>query len=986
MMVKKTKDNVHTGFEAGLSLLKDVFHGDVHTDLTTRLIYATDASAYREVPVAVAMPKGAEDIKALIRFATGNGLSLIPRTAGTSLAGQVVGNGIVVDVSRYMTAILEVNAYERWVRVEPGVILDELNRYLAPAGLFFGPETSTSNRCMIGGMVGNNACGLHSLVYGSTRDHTLSVRALLSDGSEAEFGPLSPEELEGKCTGHSLESRIYRNIVQILSSPENRREINEQYPDRAIKRRNTGYAIDLLLEAAPFTPAGEKFNLCSILAGSEGTLAFITEIKLSLVPLPPREKALVCVHCSKLEHAFRGNLVALRHRPVAVELMDRVILEQSKTNIEQRKNRFFISGDPEAILIVEFAAESREELETSARNLEKDMRAAGMGYHFPVLYGSDIPRVWALRKAGLGLLANLPGDAKPVAVIEDTSVNPEVLPEYMDAFMQMLKRYDLECVYHAHIATGELHLRPVLNLKDPRDVELFHTLALETARLVKKYRGSLSGEHGDGRLRGEFIPLMLGEKNYDLLKEIKATWDPGNLFNPGKIIATPPMNTSLRYKPGQVNRQFETIFNFSRDGGFMRSIEKCNGSADCRKTAAAGGTMCPSYMATLDEHATTRARANALREFLGSDADRHPFDHRELYDILGLCLSCKGCKAECPANVDMAKLKAEFLQHWYDEHGIPLRSLAVGYISSLNRIASLAPGMYNALMRNRILASLIKKILRFTPQRNMPALSTVTFRKWYRHHAPASEGPGGKGQVVLFADEFTNFNEATIGIKAFQLLTTLGYRVKLVRHLESGRTFISKGLIRKARKIAIRNINLLTDVIGEDCPLVGLEPSAILTFRDEYPDLCVKELAADAGRLAANTLMLDEFLAREAERGNIDRDLFTREEKKILLHGHCQQKAVASTAGTKKMLALPVNYHVEEIKSGCCGMAGSFGFEKEHYELSMKVGELVLFPAVRKAEPGTLIVAPGTSCRQQIMDGTGKRAYHPVEVLYDALL
>jgi len=985
-MVKEKTNSVHPGFESGFSALKDVLSGDVHADLTTRLIYATDASAYREVPVAVVMPKDVEDLRTLIKFAAGNGLSLIPRTAGTSLAGQVVGNGIVVDVSRYMTAILEVNANERWVRVEPGVILDELNKFLAPTGLFFGPETSTSNRCMIGGMVGNNACGLHSLVYGSTRDHTLSVRALLSDGSEAEFGPLTPEEVESKCTGHSLESRIYRNIVKILSDPENRREIAEHYPDRAIKRRNTGYAIDLLMETAPFNPAGEKFNLCKILAGSEGTLAFITEIRLNLVPLPPREKALVCIHCSELEHAFSGNMVALGHRPAAVELMDRVILEQSKTNIEQRKNRFFLSGDPEAILIVEFTADSREELENRARELEKDMRAAGLGYYFPVLFGGDIPKVWALRKAGLGLLANLPGDAKPVAVIEDTSVNPEVLPAYMADFMQLLKRFNLECVYHAHIATGELHLRPVLNLKDPKDVELFHTLALETAKLVKKYRGSLSGEHGDGRLRGEFIPLMLGEKIYSLLKEIKATWDHANLFNPGKIIATPPMNTFLRYTPGHATRHYDTFFDFGRDGGFMRSIEKCNGSADCRKTAPAGGTMCPSYMATLDEHTTTRARANALREFLGSDADRHPFDHRELYDILSLCLSCKGCKAECPANVDMAKLKAEFLQHWYDENGIPLRSLAVGYITSLNRLASLVPGVYNALMRNRAVASLVKKILRFAPQRNMPAISRITLRKWYSHHAPATESSGGKGRVVLFADEFTNFNEAVIGIKAFQLLTALGYRVRLVRHFESGRSFISKGLIRKARKIAVKNINLLKDLIGEDCPLVGLEPSAILTFRDEYPDLCGKELAAAAGRLAADTLMFDEFLAREAEKGNIDRELFTKEEKKILLHGHCQQKAVASTAGTIKMLTLPLNYHVEEIKSGCCGMAGSFGFEKEHYELSMKVGELVLFPAVRKAEPGTLIVAPGTSCRQQIMDGTGIRAYHPVEVLFDALL
>jgi len=640
--------------------LRSRLKGDLFTGDSMRLLYATDASAYRELPAGVCRPKDEDDLRLLIDFAAKMKIPLIPRTAGTSLAGQVVGSGLVVDVSRYMTEVIELNAEERWVRVQPGVVLDELNKMAEPYGLFFGPETSTSNRCMIGGMVGNNSCGSHSLVYGSTRDHTLEIKALLSDGSEATFGPLSPEAFNQKCSLGNLEGKIYRSVRDMLADPVNQQEIRSQYPDPQIERRNTGYALDLLLDSEPFTPDAPPFNFCRLLAGSEGTLAFSTEIKLNLVPLPPKEKALICIHCENLEDAFKGNLIALRHNPVAVELIDNYILERTKDNIEQRKNRFFIQGEPAAILVVELALESREAIDSLAAALEADMRKEGYGYHFPVVYGNDINKVWALRKAGLGLLSNVPGDAKPVAVIEDTAVNPAVLPDYMVDFRLMLEKLGLDCVFYAHIATGELHLRPVLNLKDPGDVEMFHTVALETAKLVKKYRGSLSGEHGDGRLRGEFIPLMLGEHNYQLLKEVKQTWDPYGIFNPGKITDTPRMNTSLRYESGQVTREIDTILDFSANQGILRAAEQCNGSGDCRKSEIFTGTMCPSYQATRDETATTRARANILREFLTRSNKENPFDHREIYEIMDLCLSCKGCKSECPSNVDIAKYKRNF--------------------------------------------------------------------------------------------------------------------------------------------------------------------------------------------------------------------------------------------------------------------------------------------------------------------------------------
>ena len=599
-----------------LNEMKSIFEGDIYTDRHTRVLYATDASAYREVPLAVTRPKSEEDIRLLVLFAKKHNTSLIPRTAGTSLAGQVVGGGIVVDVSKHLTKILKFNEKERWVRVQPGVVRDELNKFLEPAGLFFSPETSTSDRCMIGGMVGNNACGAHSLIYGSTRDHIISVRAILSDGIYVEFGSLLKKQFDKKCKLNSLEGDIYRNIHSILSDQENQEEIRRQFPDKSIKRRNTGYAIDLLLKTEPFTDSGEKFNFSKIIAGSEGTLAFITEIKLSLDPLPPPVKGLVCLHCNSLEDALKGNLIVLKYNPCAVELMDDVIMEQSKSSIELSKNRFFIRGKPAAMLIAEFAKETKKEVLKVTSEMEKEMRKAGYGYHFPVLFGDDIPKVWAMRKGGLGLLSNIPGDAKPVPVVEDTAVRPVDLPDYIADFNKLLLKHKLSCVYYAHIDTGELHLRPVLNLKDKKDTELFYIIAHETAKLVKKYKGSLSGEHGDGRLRGEFIPLMIGKKNFDLLKQIKTTWDPENIFNPGKIVDTPKMNTSLRYKPGQLIREIKTVFDFSTDFGYLRSVEKCNGSGDCRKSEIFDGTMCPSYQATRDENNTTRARANTFREIL----------------------------------------------------------------------------------------------------------------------------------------------------------------------------------------------------------------------------------------------------------------------------------------------------------------------------------------------------------------------------------
>jgi len=957
--------------------LKNQLQGELVNDNLHRIIYATDASAYRELPLAVIYPKSSEDIEKVVLFADQNKMTIIPRAAGTSLAGQVVGKGLILDVSKYMTSILEISKEERWVRVQPGVVLDELNNYLKPFGLFFGPETSTANRCCIGGMLGNNSCGSHSLVYGATREHTIETDVILSDGSSTVFKKISKEDVYKKAKGNGIEAKIHRKLIDILSDDKLVQEIEDSFPEKDLTRRNTAYALDEIKL--------EEFNLAKLFAGSEGTLGIATEIKLSLVDLPPKEKALVCVHCDSLEESFEANLIALKHSPVAVELMDKTILELSAKNIEQSQNRFFIKGEPAAILMVELAFASKAELDKVAGELEADLKAHHFNGYCSRVYGKDISRVWTLRKAGLGLLSSIPGSAKPVSVIEDTAVVPWRLPSYMKDFKKMMDQYNLSCVYHAHIGTGELHLRPILDLKEDGDKKLFRTIARETALLVKKHRGSLSGEHGDGRLRGEFIPLMFGDRVYELMREVKVTFDPKGIFNSNKIVDTPPMDSSLRYNGDYNDIKVKTYFDFSDQKGWLSAIEQCNGSGDCRKAMEFGGTMCPSYRVTGDEKDTTRARANVLRELLSRPQSSKIFSQPEILEALELCVSCKACKSECPSNVDMTRLKAEFMQHHYDENSVSLKVWMVANLLSFQAMFSIFPFLYNFVVKNPLTSSLLKKILCFASERNLPSLSKMSLRSLNNKLSKKDGEIYAKGKLYLFADEFTSYMEADIGIKFILLMNNLGYEVEIPKHKESGRTALSKGLLKKAKKIANKNISLLKDIITEDMPLVGIEPSCILSFRDEYPDIVDDTLKASAKELAKNSLLFDEFLSREIKKGNISSDDFKDHKTKIFLHGHCHQKSLASVEASRDILSLPKNYEVEMISSGCCGMAGAFGYEKNHYSLSMKMGEQVLFPYLRKAEEKTLISAPGTSCRQQIVDGTGKQAFHPIEILFDAM-
>ncbi|MGK6351774.1 FAD-binding and (Fe-S)-binding domain-containing protein [Parapedobacter sp. DT-150] len=965
-----------------LSALADLLTGPLYYNTspehqTILRAYSTDASVYQERPLAVAIPKDKGDLEALIGFASTHGVTLIPRTAGTSLAGQVVGRGIVVDVSKQFNRILEVNVDERWVRVEPGVIRDDLNAYLRPYGLMFGPETSTASRAMVGGMVGNNSSGLHSIVWGDTRSHLLSANVLLDNGSEVVFETLDEATLFHKLTLSDREGDIYRRMNDLLSDPANRDAIASGYPKRSLSRRNTGYALDMLSDTS------QPFNFCKLLAGSEGTLGILTEAKLNLLPLPPKAVGLLCIHCHTLIESLHANVVALQHRPEASELVDKYIMDFTKGHPTYQYNRFFIEGDPEALLMVEFRGDTPEEVERKAGALKADLRTWGLGYAYPLITGAQTDLAWDVRKAGLGLIRNLPGDTQPVNLIEDCAVSPEDLPAYITDLQVVLDRHGLKASYYAHAGAGELHVEPLINLKTTEGRTAFRSVLAETAQLVKKYNGSLSGEHGDGRLRGEFIGAVLGEEVYGLLKKVKEIFDPRGIFNAGKIVDTPPMDESLRYDRDAPPVKVETVFDFSRQESILRLSEKCSGSGDCRKTHITGGTMCPSYMATREEKDTTRARANMLRQFLTTSPKANRFDHPEIKEVMDLCLSCKGCKTECPSGVDIAKMKAEFLQHYYDANGTPFRTWVIANFTKSQRLASYVPGLYNAVIKNRPLSSLVKRMLGFAEGRSLPEVGNTTLHRWMAAQ-PKERREDGK-KVYLFCDEFTDYNDVGIGQTAYRLLTALGYDVQLAKHDESGRTYLSKGLVRKAKAIANRNVRCLKEIITADTPLIGIEPSAILTFRDEYPELVDRELVADAYALAKNALLIDEFLAKEMDAGRVDDSLFTEEARNIKLHGHCYQKAFHLVGATAKILAFPKGYQVEVIPSGCCGMAGSFGYEKEHYEVSMKVGELVLLPAVRDTPEEVLIAAPGTSCRHQIKDGAGRRAYHPVEILWNAL-
>ncbi len=964
-----------------LKQLSDSLEGALLYDDLHKTLYATDASAYRIIPLAVALPKTIEDIVKLVHFAKEHKISLTPRTAGTSLAGQTIGNGIVVDVSKHFTKIVAFDAKNKTVTVQPGVIRDELNLFLKPHGLFFGPNTSTTNRCMIGGMVGNNSSGTTSIRYGVTRDKIVEIKAVLADGSQVKFNELSSAEFIEKIKGGTLENTIYRTIYSELSNKENQEEILSQFPKPEIHRRNTGYAIDVLLKSDLFSGTEPTINLGKLLCGSEGTLAFTTEVTLKVDDLPPTNNVMVVAHFHTIQESLEAVVTAMKHHLYTCEMMDDTILNCTKTNREQAKNRFFIQGDPKAVIMLEVASYiSMEDAEAQADALITDLEKNNFGYALPKIYGSDIDKINELRKAGLGLLGSIVGDDKAADSIEDTAVELSDLPNYIAEFAAMMKKHGQDAIYYAHAGAGEIHLRPVLNLKKKEGVYQFRNIATEVAVLVKKYRGSLSGEHGDGIVRGEFLPYMIGDKNYELLKRVKLAFDPNSVMNIGKIVNALKMDENLRFEVDRIEPDIKTIQDFSDSLGILRLAEKCNGSGDCRKLPSAGGTLCPSYRATRNEKDTTRARANALREYLTHSEKENKFDHKELYQVFELCVSCKACASECPSNVDVASLKSEFLYQYQKANGFSLRSKIFANNSKLNKLGSIFPGLTN-FMVNR---SLVKKAMGVAAKREVPILAKQTFRKWYKaNHSLKKNATPTNGKVYLFCDEFTDYYDVQVGIDAYELLTQLGYEVVLVEHEESGRAYISKGFLEEAKVLANKNVTVFSSIITGDTPLIGIEPSAILTFRDEYLRLADNKSAAE--QLSQNVFTVEEFFKKEITAGKIHAGQFSESEKKIKIHGHCHQKSLSTVEATFAMLSVPKNNSVTIYNSGCCGMAGSFGYEKEHYDISMQMGEDTLFPKIRNTESHVAISAAGTSCRHQIFDGTNRKAQHPVTILKSCL-
>ncbi|MFQ5882006.1 MAG: FAD-binding and (Fe-S)-binding domain-containing protein [Candidatus Methylomirabilales bacterium] len=940
--------------------------GEVHFDRYFTLLYSTDASIYAIEPVGVVLPKDREDIRTAVAVAAERAIPILPRGAGTSLAGQAVGEALILDMSKYLNRILEVNPEEGWARVEPGVVLDELNAALRPHTLLFGPDVATSSRATIGGMIGNNSAGARSILYGKTVDHLLELRVLLSSGEELALGPRSPKELERLCQESGTEARITKAIQGIVEA--NRVEILNRYPQ--ILRRVSGYNLDELVKESPW-------NLARLMAGSEGTLGVVLEAKVRLVPRPKRT-ALAVLHFGDILAACEAAAELLPLGPAAIELLDRHILDLTKGTLEYARRMTFVDGDPAAVLLAELYGESEAEIRAKEADFKSlvDARRLGYGCRWATSL-EEQQSVWQIRKAGLGLLLGMRGEKRPVAFVEDTAVAPEQLGRYLREFDQIVARHGTESAIYGHASVGCLHLRPILNLREGPEVEKMRAIAEEVSDLVLQYGGAMSGEHGDGLARSQWIPKFFGPRLYEAFREVKWAFDPNNLMNPGKIVDAPALTENLRYGPGYRMLEVPTIQSFRREGGFAGGVELCTGIGACRKRLE--GTMCPSYMATGDEEHTTRGRANALRLVLSGQLPPEELTGKRLFETLDLCLQCKGCKGECPSNVDMAKLKAEVLAKYYERHGVPLQARFFAHLHTLVRWESLLAPFSNWADALPGARWLLHHLLGIDRRRPLPTFVRPTFHQWYwrRRGSP----PGNRGQILLLADTFMTYHYPEVGKAATELLERLGYQVLLAEITCCGRPMISKGLLRQAQGLARTNVRQLYPAIQKGIPLVGCEPSCLLTLRDEYRDL-VDTSEADA--VAEESYLLEEFLLKRHPRGDLSRH-FRETPKRLLLHGHCHQKALVGTKPLLELLGMIPELEVQEVNAGCCGMAGSFGFEREHYELSMAIGRLRLFPAIEAAGAEVEVVAPGVSCRQQISHGTGRPVRHPAEILCEAL-
>ncbi|MEL6922419.1 MAG: FAD-linked oxidase C-terminal domain-containing protein [Bacteroidota bacterium] len=945
--------------------------GEVLSDAASLGLYSTDASVYQIKPVCIVLPRDREDVHRAITVAKDHQICILPRGGGTSLAGQTVGHAMILDFSKYMNQVLEFNEEEKWIRVQPGLVRDELNAFLQPYGLHFAPDPATSSRANVGGMIGNNSSGTKSILYGKTVDHVLELEVILADGTQLSLNEIDANTLLEKCALPTREGDIYRKVKDIVTQQSS--QIESRFPK--VMRRVQGYNLDEL--------AGkEHWNLSKIICGSEGTLATFVEAKIRLTPLP-KHKAVCVVHFQELLHAIEAVTPMLAFQPAAIEILDDTVVRLSRQNLTTKHHAHFIEGDPAAIQIVEFYGDDEQQIAANIVAMIAQLKALGLGYAYPYFpEGPNYEDVWVIRKKGLGLMLGLKGNKKPLPFIEDACVPTDVLPEYIDRVLKLCKKHGTDAAMYAHASVGVIHVRPILDLRLAEDIERFKNIADETFQLVMEYGGSWSGEHGDGLVRSYYLKDYFGAELYEALRQIKKVFDPDNRMNPGKIVDAPPIDQDLRYGEKYRDLPLTTHFHYREDGGFTEAVHMCTGVGECRKML--GGTMCPSFKATREEEHSTRGRANALRLAMSGQLNGDGLADNRIKEVMDLCLSCKACKSECPSNVDMARLKSEVLQMHYDQHGVILRDRLIGESPMLaRRMSGWKAGLVNGMAATRLARKTLQSVAAFDERRTLPAFAKETFVQWYRKHF--QQGAATNGPVVLFVDTYLNYHEPSIGKAACRLLTQLGYEVLLADVGCCQRPRISHGFLRKAKQEGANTLRGLKPFLDKGLPVVVCEPSCASALADDLPDLIDDE--SFARQLKENVQPLELYLAKAVKEGAIKAPEYSKvpEDASVLLHGHCHQKALFGTAALKTIFSFLTGVKVEEIPSGCCGMAGSFGYEKEHYDISKKIGEQVLFPAIRMAEGHTPIIANGFSCRHQIADFTDRRAKHWVEVACELL-
>ena len=957
---------------AGLErALRGSIAGEVRFDRVSRALYSTDASVYQIEPLGVVVARTREDVVQTVRLCDQYQCPLTLRGGGTSQAGQAVGAGLILDTSKHLNRLLEVDPGRRIARVEPGLVLDELNAQLKPHGLRFAPDISTASRATVGGMMANNSAGARSVLYGITLHHVLEQQVVLADGTLAHFRDLSPAELDEACGGESLAARGYRAVRRLAAGCGD--EIERRYPK--LLRRVGGYNLN------EFTRTDRPFNLTRLMIGSEGTLGVILEATINLVPLP-RAKAVMAIEFASLLEALEAAPLILRHRPSAVEVMDKFILDFTRQNAElDRKRRTFIEGDPGALLCVEFYADEAGDLPPRLEALERDLRTSGYGYrYFHALDLAAQARIWSVREAGLGLSMAMKDDNKSLSFVEDTAVAPERLRDFIERFLEIVRRHGTTAGVYAHASVGCLHVRPVVNLKTEAGLRTFESLANEVSDLVLEFGGALSGEHGDGLVRSPFMRKMFGPVLYDAFREIKRTFDPRGILNPGKIVDAPPLTSNLRYTPAYRARTPDTWFDYSAWGGMSGAVEMCSGLGACRKTLE--GTMCPSYMVTREEAHSTRGRANTLRLVMAGRLDESGLGDEGVREVLDLCLECRACKAECPVGVDVARFKSEFLADYWTRHGTPLRARALGGIHQLSQWASRAPGLSNALLGSGLARRVNEHVLGIDRRRTLPRWAPRTLTSQW----PSSISPGPRRgpAVLLFNDTFTNYYHPEIGLAAADVLDAAGVAVSLAPNVCCGRPLISQGLLKQARVHAAENTRLLHAQVSAGHPLLFLEPSCLSALREDAPALLRGDDQRKAREVADACLLFEEYIERSLADGRITLPL-QNGPSHVMLHGHCHQKSMGALPPAKALLERIPGTQVTDLDAGCCGMAGSFGYAREHFEVSRQIGERKLLPAARALNAGQVLVAAGTSCRQQVADFTGVRALHPAELLRSLL-